>query len=554
MPVNDVSGHEPPALDPSALDLPALGLMPPLPSAFLEGRDLGLLSPLRFLPPGGIPDGPGPSVDRREVAGALAVANESYGLRRAAELAERLEDPATLVVIAGQQPGLGGGPLYTLSKALAVVRWVEELERQGRPAVPVFWVATEDHDFAEVARMSVPGSGGLETLSLGDDPSPLTPVGMRTLGEPVTGVLETWRATTGSGSYGAWLDRVAGWYRPDARFGEAFCRIMVGMLGERCPLLADAMLPAIKQAQSPFMRRLIEERDAVEDALAAGDAAVDDRGFTHQVRPQRGTSPLFLLHGEQRRRIVWRGTDRWGLRGLDDFEEDVSRLVEVSHDNPAVLSPGVLARPALQDAVFGSFLVLLGPGEVSYFPQAAAVYGFLGVEAPWIGARPQMLVLPGRQAARIAEAGLDLESLVRGTVETDSVVAEAAGEDVVAPVLERVEAELATLREPLLALDRNLERPFEKTASQVRRGLDLLAAKAAAASARRNEVERRRIEALVDTVRPGGSLQERVIASAHFVGRFDGFVERALEQLGLDPRYLHLVDPDREAVTPGGGS
>jgi bacillithiol biosynthesis cysteine-adding enzyme BshC len=528
----------------TSVDLAALGLLPSLPSAFLEGRDLDLLGPLRFLPPGEIPGGPAPAIDRAALAEALAVTNASYGHPRAVELADKLADPATRVVIAGQQPGLGGGPLYTLSKAMAVARWAEELERRGRAAVPVFWVATEDHDFAEVARLGVPGRDGLEVVDLGEDPAPLTPVGMRSLGEGVNAVFEAWRAVTRSESYLAWLDRVATWCRPDARFGEAFSRVLVGMLGERCPLLADAMLPAIKRAQSPLMVRLIEQRGVLEERLAAADSAIESRGHALQVSPQRDTSPLFLLHGGERRRVVWVDGERYGLRGLDGFEGGVGELLEIARDNPAVISPGVLARPALQDAVFGSFLVILGPGEVSYLPQAAPVHLLLGVEAPWVAARPQILVLQRRQMENLREAGVELDDLVRGAVDADAVVAAAAGEDPVAPALERVRGEMTALRQALLALDGNLERPFEKTVSQVERALETLSGKAVAAVARRHDVDRRRIESLIETVRPGGTLQERAVAGAHFVGLFEGFSDRALAQLDLDPRFLHWIDPE----------
>ena len=529
------------------MDLVALGMLPGLPTAFLEGRDTDLLRPLRLVGAGDLPEGDPPAVDREGVAEALAVANDSYGHPGAAGLARKLADPATRVVIAGQQPGLGGGPLYTLSKALASVRWAEELERRGESAVALFWVATEDHDFAEVAQVAVPGREGLERMDLGEDPAPLMPVGMRTLGENVVSVLASWRETTASESYLSWLDAVASWYRPDARFGEAFCRLLVGMLGERCPLLVDAMLPAVKRAQAPYLVRLIEERRSVDSALARADRAIEDRGHALQVKPQPGTSPLFLFHDGERRRIEWRGGERFGLRGLEGFEAGVDRLVETAHDNPTVLSPGVLSRPVLQDAVFGTFLQLLGPGETSYFPQVAPVYDELGVTAAWISPRPQLVVLPRRQAGYLEEMGIDLESLVAGDVDVDAVVAARAGDAVVDPVLVRIDDELATLREPVMALDRSLEKPLEKTAAQVKRALETFGGKVAAASARRHEVERRRAAGLVETVRPGGTPQERVIAGAHYVGLYEGFVDRALEQLGLDPGRLHVIDPEMTA-------
>lgn len=526
-----------------SVDLLTLDQLPPLPTAFLQAKSLGLLSPLRMLAPTGLPEGEPPEVDRREISRALLDANEAYGHPRARAMVDKLADPATRVVITGQQPGLAGGPLYTLSKALAAARWASKLEASGVPAVAVFWVATEDHDFAEIARMAVPSASGLSRWDLGEDPSPLTPVGMRTLGPGIEEIITAWREQTPGEDYRRWIDQVAAWCRPDARFGEAFCRVLVGMMGELCPLLADAMLPAVKKAQQPHLETLIRERESVGEALLEADEAIQGDDFSLQVRPQRDASPLFLLRGQERRRIEWRGEDRFALRGLSD-EEPVADLLQTAAENPAVISPGVLARPALQDAVFGSYLQILGPGELSYFPQAAPVYEILNLQAPWVALRPQMVVLTDRQRERIEQLGLGLAELVTGDVDASNIVMTRSGGDVVSPVLVAVERELSTLEDPLMALDRNLEKPLEKTIAGIRRNLEALAGRVASSSSRQNDTLLRRVQGVVEAVRPGGTLQERVISGAHFVGRFEGFAGRAVEQLDLDPRVLHIIDPE----------
>ncbi|NHZ73871.1 MAG: bacillithiol biosynthesis BshC [Nitrospirae bacterium] len=111
------------------------GLLPPLVKALLEGSGADLLSPVRFQSPGGPPPtAPTPADDRSELGAALTSANEGYGHPAAEALGRKLADPATLVVITGQQPGLFGGPLYSLSKAVAAVRWAERATGAGRPA------------------------------------------------------------------------------------------------------------------------------------------------------------------------------------------------------------------------------------------------------------------------------------------------------------------------------------------------------------------------------------------------------------------------------------
>ncbi len=531
------------------IDLTAAGWLAPLPAAFLAGRDRDLLAPLRFLPGGELPSGPPPPGVRRELAQGLAVANRGYGHDRADDLARRLADPATRVVVTGQQPGLLGGPLYTFSKMVAAARWAAELEAQGEPAVAVFWVATEDHDWAEVSKATVLAPDGPRTFDLGPDPAPLMPVGMRALGPGITEVLAGLTAAVPGDRYAEWVATLSRWYRPDARFGEAFCRLMVYLLGPHCPLLLDAMHPALKEAQRPWLRRLVERRREVEEALERQDAEVERRGYALQVTPQRGVSPLFLLNRGERRRIEWR-EDGFGLRGRggrSDGGGSIADLLRIIDDNPGVVSPGVLARPVIQDAVLGTTLQVLGPGEISYMAQVSAVYPVLEVDAPWTTLRPQAMVLESHQIEKLAEVGVTLPDLLAPGADNtrlDRILAERQGGDFVAPARQGVARALDELRAPALATDPSLERPLEKTREQILRALDLFAETARAGGARRDVVASRRVRLLRDTAMPQGKPQERVVASAHFQGKYGSrLIESFREQLELDPARLQVISP-----------
>jgi bacillithiol biosynthesis cysteine-adding enzyme BshC len=526
------------------VDLSAARLLPPLPEAWLAGRDLDLLDPLRFLPPGGLPATPALVGARRELAAELAVTNGSYGNQNAERLARRLADPATRIVVTGQQPGLFGGPLYSVSKAIAASRWAAALEAAGEPAVAVFWMATEDHDWAEVSSAVVLTPEGPRELSLGPDPEPLAPAGMRSLGPEIDNVLRQMVEAVPGDRYAEWLRTLARWYRPRARFGEAYSRLLAHLLGPHCPLILDSMLPSLKAAQRPWLRRLVERRETVEEVIATREGEIQGRGYPLQVTPQRGASPLFLLHRGQRRKISWRGPDCFVLRGNEDCFGGPEDLLRIIDENPGVVSPGVLARPAVQDAVLGTCLQVLGPGELSYMAQAASVHEVLEVDPAWVSLRPQALVLESHQIDKLAEIGLTLADVLGDQHRLDRRLAERSGGDFVAPVRSRVEGALDELRAPALAADPNLERPFDKTREQILRALDLFSDKAVAAAARKNEVADRRVRQLRDTALPLGKPQERVVSSAHFQGKYgDRFAESFWEQMELDPAHLQVISP-----------
>jgi bacillithiol biosynthesis cysteine-adding enzyme BshC len=522
------------------VDLAAARLLPPLPAAWLAGRDLDLLEPLRFLGPGALP-----SLPPRSTTPAGSGRSRAYGNPNADRLAARLADPAVRVVVSGQQPGLLGGPLYALAKMVAVSRWAAALEESGQPAVAVFWVATEDHDWAEISSTVVLGPDGPRAFDLGVDPEPLTPVGMRALGAGIDGVLRGLGEAAPGERYAEWLRTLASWYRPDARFGEAFCRLMAHLLGERCPLLLDAMLPALKTAERPWLRRLVERRGELESELARRDAAIEARGYPLQVSPQRGASPLFLLRHGERRRIEWREGDRFALRGRDGEGGTVAELLEIIEENPGVVSPGVLARPAMQDAVLGTAIQVVGPGELSYMAQAAVTHAVLQVEPTHVALRPQTLLMEAKQVERVEELGLPLAILLGDRSGLDHWLAERNGGDLVTPVRQRIEEALAGLREPAVAADPGLERPFEKTREQILRALDLFGEKAVGAAARKNEVVNRRVQQIRDACLPGGKLQERIVSSAHYPGKYGPqLVECYWTQMKLDAAHLQVIVPE----------
>ena len=525
------------------VDLLRAGLLPPLPAAYVQSRNLNLLRPVSFGAPA-VEDLPRPQVDRRALAAGLADANREYGHPAAAELAHKLADPDTAVVVTGQQPGLFGGPLYTLSKAVAAQAWAERIEASGRQAVAVFWVATEDHDFREIAETTFLAADGPRRWSLGEDREPLVPVGGRKLGPGVAEILEELREAVPGERFAAWLDRLQRWYHPEATFGEAFCGLLAGLLAERCPLLLDAMLPAVKQVQSPWYSRVVERRWELDRAYTARNQEIESRDLPLQVRPAPGTSPLFALEGGQRRRIEWRGDEEYGLRGLEGSTAPVRELLGEIASQPQRFSAGVMVRVALQDAILGTSLLVLGPGEASYLAQVTPAYEVLGIAAPAMVLRPQALLVAGHQAEKMAALGLTLETLLAADFDPDRFLADGGAGELVEPSAETIRVELERLRDRALAIDSNLAAPWDKTRKQIDKALQAFSGRVTGALARRDEQNRKRVLDLLSTFKPVGRLQERAVSTAHFPGKFgERLVEAYFEQLDLAPVELQVIEP-----------
>lgn len=529
----------------SDLDLVASQRLPPIPRAFLAGEHEDLLAPLRFLRPDDngvvLPDGEPATVDRKDLADGLAAANEGYGHPRAEALAAKLADPATRVVVTGQQAGIYGGPLLALTKMVAAVRWAEALEASGhgvaeQSAVAVFWIATEDHDWAEATKMSVMTREGAQNYDLGDDPAHLRPMGDRLLGNAFANLVERLRQDLGDAA----LEMAGRHYHPEASFGDAFAGFFTELLGERAPLFLDSQLPALKKAQQPWLRRLVEQRREIDTALTAAVAELERRDLPTQVRFRPGDSPLFFVANGERRRIEWRGVHGYALRGTDE-EHPIDHLFERLEEDPACLSPGVLCRPALQDATLGTTLQIMGPAETSYLTQASAVYRTLGIDGPWTTLRPQVMVVEERQQSYLGELGVDLDELLGTPI--DQILADRLHDDFVAPVRDQINDLFESLRAPVLEVEQQLEKPFNKTRDQVGRALDQLSGRITAAVGRRNEVWQRRLQQARDQVLPDNHLQERHLSVLHYVARYGPeFAEMYWnDDFNLDPRFLQIL-------------
>lgn len=526
----------------TAPDLCACGLLGDLPRRFLDGRDLDLLEPLRFVLPGDVDSvtaAAGPALDRSPVAAALRRSNARYGHPDADRLAGELADPDTLVVITGQQCGIGAGPLFTLTKAAACTRWAEELTRRGRRAVPLFWMASEDHDFAEVARAYFPPAGA-RALTLGEDPAPLRPVGDRPLGSAADGLLERVLDAAPSADYRRRIEDCRQHLRPDRCFAESFAQLLVRFLGDRCPLLVDSQLPAVKSASAPVLGRLIERRGAVDRALQEAAAGLERRNVRPPARCRSGEAPLFLIGaGGKRRKVVWGENVGYRLRG--GGSGTLEELAETLNREPEAVSPGVLARPAVQDAVFGTALMILGPGELAYMSQARAVYEALDVAAPSIALRPQVLLLGARERRwleRLEAEGIDLASVLSRPDELDRRLAARCELDFVASARAKVDAALDDLEAGPERIDPSLASAWSKTGANLRRALDQFERRVVVAAARHDDVLKGRVERLRAHCLPNGHLQERELTSLHCLASYGSELVRRLSSIDLDPRRL----------------
>lgn len=476
-------------------------------------------------PPGRLPDAAAVHVRAGMGSGlpAEAFTTTSAG---ASERLTRVLAGDGVVVTTGQQPGLFLGPLYTIYKALTAVRLAGELElRTGRPALAVFWVASDDHDWDEVAACRIVDAEE-EIVTMRVDPPPawaMRSVGQAPVPSSVTDLLRRFGEEAGgavAGSTPRWLGALREAYEPGRSFGDAFARALGATVEGLDLAILDSAHPAVRTQAAGLYRRVVEAPEATMQAMRVGLRSVREAGYEPALTPPADGLQIFHDDGEARQHLLQ--TDD-GAFATGDWTADLDALLSRLDRTPDEFTPAAALRPALESRLLPVAATVLGPGEIAYWAQLPPLFAALEVPMP--------AIMP-RDAWALVEPRIDrlLEKL-----ELDVATVEREGKGIDDRWIARTRP--PGVRDGLAALERKLGEGFERLASAVDRempGLKSAAGKAEHLAGQALEelgrtvdarVRERESIALAQAARirahliPGGRPQERTVAAAQFLAR-----------------------------------
>lgn len=428
-------------------------------------------------------------------------------------------------VVTGQQVGLFGGPMFSIYKALTAVRLAEEATAAGVDAVPVFWLATYDHDLAEVNHVSMPGPDGLlRTLSTSSHSIPGAPVSEVRLGDEILPVVEEAISLLGDSEASQFLRES---YRPGETLGTAFARFYARLFAAWGVILLDASDPELHRVAEPIYRAAVERAAEIDEALLARGRDLEAARYHQQVKVTSSSVLLFTLQNGARTAIQRHssgGASEFVIAGEADPQKLSSKeLLERISSTPEHFSPNVLLRPVVQDYLLPTLAYTGGAAEAAYFAQVGAVYEkLLGRVTPLVPRFSATLVEPKVQRwlrqydISVVDVLHGAESL-RRTLAARTLPADL--QSAFDRVNKSVEESFSGLHEALAKLDPTLVEASQTGASKVRYQLDRLRERAMAAELRRSEIVSRHAESLVQALYPEGALQERGIAGAYYVAR-----------------------------------
>jgi bacillithiol biosynthesis cysteine-adding enzyme BshC len=475
---------------------------------------------------------------RRRDQMAAAIMGQ-LGARRspdaAKEAAARFRDPRTVAIVTGQQAGLFGGPLFTLLKAITTIQLAARVTAEhGIPAVPVFWVDAEDHDWDEVRACQVlDDDQHYRTIALPEPPGANEiPVAWIRLDESINRAADDLALTLAPTEF---TDSVLGalrlGYRPGVGMADAFAAWMDGLLGGRGLVVFDSADPAAKSLAADLFAREISAPGRTAALAIESGRALSARGHDPQVVPQEDGVALFRLDGARRPIRV-----RDGRFAVGDEAIDGAALAAEVASTPARFSPNVLLRPLVQDTLFPTVCYVAGPSELAYLAQLGPIYRHFGIPMPLIHPRATATILDSASARFLARYDLPLESLQpQGEAALNKLL-----ESQLPPSVEQslqsatatVEAQMAKVIEAVPAIDPTLAGAAKTTLGRMEHDLKTLHQKIIQAAKRRDETLRRQFARAQAQAFPAGQPQERALGVVFFLNRYGwGLVDRLIQDL-----------------------
>ncbi len=460
------------------------------------------------------------------------------------------------VIITGQQPGLFLGPMYTLYKAVTAVALARRVrERHGIACVPVFWVASEDHDFDEVRWFAyntsdgrlvrefyTPRDGNGEPADIAGLPLHKVPIDPE-----LSKFIEQMVAhAAGSDQTAAVAALLRGTLAEAASVSNWFARLMAALFRDTDLVIFAPHMRTARVAAMPVLRSEIESPLACTALLEKSAHRLESLGYTPPILKAANACNFFLMVNGRRRKVVFeRG--RFMLPEEDGQTLSQEEMLALLETAPERFSPNVALRPVVQQVLFPAAAYVAGPGEIAYWAQLKPLFDHHGVTMPVVWPRSRAVLITPKDRRRLASCGLTVDDLAlheetllrRVLANAPTPLSGAAAHRRAA-----VDAELALLVQELeQAAQPGAAALAEQLRSLAARGFERIENNLVTSDIRRVEEARKRLTALRNRLAPFGKPQERVLSPFNYLfSQGLGFVDRLLNELDPEDWRIREVE------------
>ncbi|WP_126425988.1 bacillithiol biosynthesis cysteine-adding enzyme BshC [Brevibacillus marinus] len=353
---------------------------------------------------------------RDRLADGLLAYNRRIDNHPAAQAAiEKLRDTHTYVIVGGQQPSVLTGPLYTVHKALSLIQTARYLTRAlDRQIVPVFWIAGEDHDLAEMNHVYLPVEAGppqKQKLPLpvhGRVSASMLPVER----ESMIRFAEQFFAAHTETPYTNDLRQVAiACAEQSDTLADWFARLMARLFGKHGLILLESSLPFVRELEQPVFRDVLENNEQIASLLRVQEQTIRRLGYPPQLALTDDQAHLFLYQRGERH-LLLRSGGHFAIKGGQRlFSRD--ELLQLLAEDPQQFSANVVTRPLMQERLLPTLAFIGGPSEIAYWAFYREYFAHFGCQLPVVQPRTSLTFIDGAIARLLEQFGLSAEEALR---------------------------------------------------------------------------------------------------------------------------------------------
>ena len=484
---------------------------------------------------------------RQQVVAVLKEQNQGFfSSEKTFESLKKLERPGCYAVVTGQQMGLFSGPVFALYKALTAIKLARSLSSGGLEAVPIFWLATEDHDLEEVNHCFVQDRQG-EPRRLDYSEQPPVPgarVGEVRLTDTVFQLQNDLRGILpDAAEVSGVFELLAECYKPGESYGTAFGRLMARLFRNFGVVLMDPMDRRLHDLSAPVFRAAIQSARELQRGLAERNRRLTEGGYHVQVRVTDNSSLLFMQENSQRTAMRLQGGNFVSAQGLTCSPEDLLARLKQQPEN---FSPNVLLRPVMQDALLPTVAYVAGPSELAYLAQAGSIYQSVLGRMPVVFPRASFTVLNRPATRLLGKYGLRLLDVYAGKQSLREKMAARFLPDGLTALFQKassgLEQNLEMIQKALGQVDPTLVDAAAGSTRKMQYQLSGLERKAAAAVQSRTGQVERDASKLENTLYPQKTPQERLFSGISFLAWYGPqFLDQIYEAIPLHSSDHQLV-------------
>jgi len=460
-----------------------------------------------------------PDARRKEVAEILRQQNRSFGSGAETEANLQLLEAGAVAIVSGQQVGLFGGPAYSVYKALSAVQTARELREAGVPAVPVFWMATEDHDVDEVRHTTWFTDGLLHRLELPHPDAQAEPVGQIKLGPAVDDVLREAAITLGGPDGAALAEVLRESYTPSATYSGAFARLFTRIFESLGLILLDPLDERLHKVAAPFLRDALAQRDSLNEELLHRSKELEHAGYAVQVKVTSRSTLLFTM-AAGKRQVLSVANNHFVSGDESAAREEWLQRIDA---HPEQFSPNALLRPVMQDYLLPTAAYFAGPAELAYYAQTHVLYEKLLGRMPVILPRADFTLVDPKALRILKKYDLKVEDVWEGR---QTLRRRMYASNVPKKLAKRFDASLRDiqkitkkLQEKIAGVDPTLKDTVARAEKRLLYQLEKLRHKTWASLDRREKLIERHAEFLENLLYPEKSLQSRELCFPPFLAR-----------------------------------